>query len=294
MNNYVLSCCSTVDLTREYLEKRKIQYICLHFEVDGEAYEDDFGESLSADALYTAMEAGAETKTSQINVAEFEEYFEKILKTGKDIFHLSISSGVSGTYNSACIAKSMLKERYPERKLIIVDSLGGSSGSGLMLERLADLRDEGKSIEELSEWAEEHKLELQHWLFSTDLKYFVKGGRISKTSGFVGNLLNICPLIDVSVEGKLTPRRKIRTKKKVIEAIVEQMEKLAQGGKDYRDKCFMCHSGCYEDARKVASLIEERFSKLKGKVEIYNIGPAIGCHSGPGTVGIFFWGQKRV
>ena len=113
-------------------------------------------------------------------------------------------------------------------------------------------------------------------------------------SGFVGNLLNICPLIDVSVDGKLTPRRKVRTKKKVMEAIVEQMEALAQKGLDYSEKCFMCHSGCLEDAKKVAQMIEEKFLKLKGKVEIYNIGPAIGCHAGPGTVGVFFWGAKRV
>ena len=294
MSDFILSCCSTVDLTKEYLDKRNIHFISLHFEVDGKAYTDDFGESISADELYKAMLAGSETKTSQVNAMEFEEYFETFLKEGKDILHLSVSSGVSGTFNSANIAKMELEERYPERKIFIVDSLGGSSGNGMMVEALADMRDEGKSIEELYAWIEEHKLELQHWLFSTDLSFFVKGGRISKTSGFVGNMLNICPLIDVSVDGKLTPRRKVRTKKKVMEAIVAQMELLARKGLDYSEKCFMCHSGCLEDAKKVAAMIEERFQKLKGKVEIYNIGPAIGCHAGPGTVGVFFWGAKRV
>ena len=294
MSNFILSCCSTVDLTQEYLEKRDIHYISLHFEVNGKAYNDDFGKSISADELYSAMVAGADTKTSQVNAVEFEEYFEAFLKEGKDILHLSISSGVSGTVNSAYIAKRELEERYPERKILVVDSLGGSSGSGMMIEKLADMRDEGNSIEEIFDWIEEHKLNLQHWLFSTDLTYFVKGGRISKTSGFVGNLLNICPLIDVSAEGKLTPRRKIRTKKKVMEAIVEQMEQLANKGLDYSEKCFMCHSGCLDDAKKVAEMIETKFKKLKGKVEIYNIGPAIGCHAGPGTVGVFFWGAKRV
>ena len=293
MKNFILSCCSTVDLTKEYLEKRDIHYISLHFEVDGKAYDDDFGQSISADELYSAMVSGADTKTSQVNAVEFEEYFEKFLKEGKDILHLSISSGVSGTVNSAYIAKRELEERYPDRKILVVDSLGGSSGSGMMIEKLADMRDEGKSMEELYDWIEEHKLNLQHWLFSTDLTYFVKGGRISKTSGFVGNLLNICPLIDVSADGKLTPRRKIRTKRKVMEAIVEQMELLANKGLDYSEKCFMCHSGCLDDAKKVAEMIESKFKKLKGKVEIYNIGPAIGCHAGPGTVGVFFWGAKR-
>ena len=240
------------------------------------------------------MVAGADTKTSQVNAIEFEEYFESFLKEGKDILHVSVSSGVSGTYNSANIARNELLERYPERKILIVDSLGGSSGSGLMMEKLADLRDEGKSMEEIYEWVEEHKLELQHWLFSTDLTFFVRGGRISKTSGFVGSLLNICPLMDVSADGKITPRRKIRTKKKVMEALVEQMETLAKNGLEYCDRCFVCHSGCLEDAKKVAGMIKERFKRIKGEVEIFNIGPAIGCHAGPGTVGLFFWGQKRV
>ena len=119
-------------------------------------------------------------------------------------------------------------------------------------------------MDEIYEWAEEHKLEIQHWLFSTDLTFFVRGGRISKTSGFVGNLLNICPLLDVSAEGKITPRRKIRTKRKVMEALVEQMETLAKNGLEYCDRCFVCHSGCLEDARKVAGMIKERFKKIKG------------------------------
>ena len=294
MKDFILSCCSTVDLTREFLKKRAIEFISLHFEVDGVPYTDDFGESIAADDLYEAMVAGADTKTSQVNAIEFEEYFESFLKEGKDILHVSVSSGVSGTYNSANIARNELLERYPERKILIVDSLGGSSGSGLMMEKLADLRDEGKSMEEIYEWVEEHKLELQHWLFSTDLTFFVRGGRISKTSGFVGSLLNICPLMDVSADGKITPRRKIRTKRKVMEALVEQMETLAKNGLEYCDRCFVCHSGCLEDAKKVAGMIKERFKRIKGEVEIFNIGPAIGCHAGPGTVGLFFWGQKRV
>ncbi len=294
MSDFVLSCCSTVDLSKELLEKHNIHFISLHFEVDGKPYADDFGNSISADELYAAMVAGADTKTSQVNVIEFEEYFETFLKAGKDILHVSVSSGVSGTYNSACVARNLLEERYPDRKIYIVDSLGGSSGSGLFVQKLAELRDTGYTMDELCEWAEEHKLELQHWLFSTDLTFFIKGGRISKTTGFVGNLLNICPLMDVSAEGKITPRRKIRTKRKVMEAMVGQMELLAQKGLEYSEKCFMCHSGCLEDARKVASMIEAKFTKLKGKVEVFNIGPVIGCHAGPGTVGLFFWGAKRV
>jgi DegV family protein with EDD domain len=237
---------------------------------------------------------GAETKTTQLNASEFEAYFEPFLQQGKDILHVCISSGISGTFNSANIAKTNLEEKYPERRILIADSLGGSSGYGLMMDQLADLKEAGLSMDELYAWIEERRLHIQHWFFSSDLTFFVKGGRISKASGLVGNLLNICPLIDVNAEGKMIPRFKIRTKRKVMDAIVQQMELLAEDGLDYSGKCYMSHSLCYEDARKVADMIEARFPKLQGPVEINPIGTIIGCHAGPGTVAIFFWGSKRV
>ena len=135
---------------------------------------------------------------------------------------------------------------------------------------------------------------MQHWFFSTDLTFFVKGGRVSKTSGFVGNMLNICPLLNVDVDGKLIPRFKIRTKRKVIEAIVNQMEQHAENGHEYNGKCYISQSACYDDARAVADLIESRFPKLQEKVQIYNIGTTIGSHTGPGTVALFFWGDERI
>lgn len=293
MNKYVISCCSTADLTKEHLKKRDISYICFHYELDGVQYMDDLGESMPFDKFYQAMADGADTKTSQINASEFEEYFEPFLKEGKDILHVTLSSGISGVYNSANIAKDMLEERYPERKIYIIDSLAASSGYGLFMDRLADLRDSGMEIDELRDWAQEHRLNMQLWFFATDLTFFVKGGRVSKTSGFVGNLLNICPLLNVDFEGRLIPRFKIRTKKKVIEAIVKQMETYAQNGLDYDGKCYISQSACYEDAKKVADLIEARFPHLNGKVLINNIGTTIGSHTGPGTVALFFWGAKR-
>jgi DegV family protein with EDD domain len=161
------------------------------------------------------------------------------------------------------------------------------------MDKLADLRDEGKSIDEVYTFAEENKLKLNHWFFSSDLTFFVKGGRVSKTAGFVGGVLNICPLLNVNYEGKLIPRQKIRTKKKAIVEIVDKMESLAEGGLDYSGKCFISNSACYEDAKAVADLIEQRFPKLCGKVRIENIGTTIGSHTGPGTVALFFWGAER-
>ena len=293
MNHYVLSCCSTVDLKKEHLERRNLKYICFHYELDGKEYRDDLGETIPFADFYEAMSRGAETKTSQINADEYGEYFERFLKEGKDILHVTLSSGISGSINSAMIAKNMLEEKYPDRKIYIVDSLLASSGYGLLMDQLANLRDEGKTIDEVYRWAEENKLKAHAWFFSTDLTFYVKGGRISKTSGFVGGILNICPLLNMDREGKLIPRQKIRTKKKVMDAMVEQMEQFAWDGVDYSNKCYLSHSGCLEDAKAVAEKIESRFPKLKGKVEINDVGTTIGSHTGPGTVALFFWGEGR-
>ena len=179
MANYVLSCCSTADLSAEHFQERDIHYVCFHYELNGKTYSDDLGKSMPFDRFYAALAAGGETKTSQVNVEEFEAYFTPFLEQGMDILHVCLSSGISGVSNSANIAKKDLEEKFPDRKIYIVDSLGASSGYGLLMDRLADLRDSGMGIEELDQWAEEHKLNLHHWFFSTDLSFYVKGGRIS-------------------------------------------------------------------------------------------------------------------
>lgn len=294
MSKYILSCCSTVDLSPEHLENRDIHYICYHFSLDGKQYSDDLGKSVPFDVFYRAIANGAETKTSQVNVDEFIAYFTPFLEQGLDILHVSMSSGISGTFNSATIARNDLLEKFPERKILIVDSLAASSGYGLLMDKLADLRDAGLTIDELYEWTRSHKLELHHWFFSTDLTFYVKGGRITKASGWFGTLLKICPLLNVSNLGKLIPREKIRTKTKVIQAIVDKMELYANDGLNYNGKCYICNSACYEDARAVADLIESKFKNLNGKVLINSIGTTIGSHTGPGTVAVFFWGTPRV
>nr|MDD6336474.1 DegV family protein [bacterium] len=293
MASYVLSCCSTADLTQQHFINRDIHYICFHYYLDGKEYTDDLGQSMPFDRFYKAMADGAETKTSQVNVDEFIAYFTPFLEEGKDILHVCLSSGISGVYNAAKLAAGMLAEKYPQRKLYIVDSLGASSGYGLLMDKLADLRDGGMDIDSLNDWVNAHKLELHHWFFSTDLSFYVKGGRISKAAGWFGTLLQLCPLLNMDNLGRLIPRYKARGKKRVIEAIVERMEQNAQGGHDYNGKCYICHSACYEDARAVADGVEARFPKLNGQVEIYSIGTTIGSHTGPGTVALFFWGDMR-
>ncbi len=294
MADYCLTCCSTADLTKEHFDRRNIKYICFHYELDGKDLLDDLWQSKKPQELYKEMLEGAMTKTSQVSIGEYTEFFESILKEGKDILHLTLSSGISGTYNSAELAAKDLSEKYPDRKIYVVDSLAASSGFGLIIETLADMRDEGKTVDELYNWICENKLRLHHWFFSTDLTFFIRGGRVSKVAGFFGTVLKICPLLNVDFEGKLIPREKVPSKRKVIRRIVEKMEENAENGLDYSGKCFISHSDCYEDARAVADLVESKFTKLNGKVQIMDIGATIGSHTGPGTVALFFWGTQRV
>lgn len=293
MNDYVISCCSTADLTEEHFSQRNIHYINFHFSIDNKNYIDDLGKTISYDEFYMKMAEGAVTKTSQVNSDEFINYFEDFLKEGKDILHVCLSSGLSGVINSATIAKNELESKYPERKIYIIDSLGASSGYGLIMDKLADLRDEGKSIDEAKDWIEEHKLELHHWFFSTDLSFYVRGGRISKAEGWFGTLLNICPLLNMDDTGHLIPRLKLRGKKRVCKEIVNKMVEHAKDGINYSDKCYISQSACYEDAKLVADMVEEQFPHLNGNVEINHVGTTIGSHTGPGTVALFFWGDKR-
>ena len=294
MADYILSGCSAADLTREHFERINVKYICFHYMMDDVLYPDDLGATMSAEEFYRRMSEGAMTKTSQVNIAEYVDYFSAFCEQGKDIVHVTLSSGISGTYNSARSAALIVRERYPARQIHIVDSLGASSGYGLLLDTAAAMRDKGLSAKELADWLRENRLKVHHWFFSTDLSSYVRGGRISKTAAFFGGVFEICPLLNMDDAGRLVPRQKIRTKKNVIREIVQRMVENAEGGTDYSGKCFISMSACREDAEEVARLIEEKFPKLNGKVLINNIGGLIGAHTGPGTVALFFWGSERV
>ncbi len=293
MNDYIISCSSTADLSKEHFERIGVPYVCFHFTIDGKTYPDDLGESIPFKQFYDRMAAGSMTSTSQVNIDEFVQFFSGLLDTGRDLIHIELSSGLSGSYNSACAAAEMLREKYPDQKLYVVDSLGASSGFGLLVNTLAEKRAAGMDIDELHDWVEKNKLRLHHWFFSTDLKYYVRGGRVSKTAGFLGNLLNICPMLNMDYLGRLIPRAKIRTKKRAVRDIVDRMEQHAENGLDYSGRCYICNSDFQADAEEVARLVEERFPKLNGKVEIYSIGTVIGSHAGPGTIALFFWGDER-
>lgn len=294
MSDFILSCCSTADMPKSFFEERNVAYVCFHFNMDGKDYPDDLGESMPFPEFYKRIEEGAQPTTSQVNVDEFTNFFEPFLKEGKDILHVSLSSGLSGSFNSASIAARDLMEKYPGRTIKVVDSLGASSGFGVLMTYLADLRDEGKSLTEVYDWAEKNKLRVHHWFFSTDLTSYKRGGRISATSAMVGTLLGICPLLNMDNEGHLIPRKKIRTKKKVIEELVNMMKEHVEDGPDYKGYCYISNSACEEDAEKVRDLVEAYCPNLKGKILINSIGTVIGSHTGPGTVALFFLGDERV
>ncbi len=293
MSDYVLSGCSSADLSKEHFERIRVSYICMHFTLDGVTYADDLGQSMPADEMYARMAKGATTSTSQISIGEYVDYFSAFCEKGLDIVHVSLSSGISGTYGSAANAALIVKERYPDREIYVIDSLGASSGYGLLLDTAAAMRDSGMGARELADWIEANRLRLHHWFFSTDLSSYVRGGRISKTAAFFGGVLQICPLLNMDNLGHLIPRSKIRTKKNVIREIVVRMVEHAEKGTDYDGKCFISMSACRADAEAVASLVEQKFPKLNGRVLINNIGGLIGAHTGPGTVALFFWGDER-
>lgn len=293
MTKFALTCCSTADLSAEYFTAHEIKWAPFHFTLDGKEYDDDLGQTIPFDEFYARIAAGAEPVTSQVNVAQYEALWEPLLATGQDIVHLSLSTGLSGSYNSACLAKESLAERFPDRKIFVVDSLGASSGYGLLVDAVCTLRDAGESAQTAAAWAEANKLRVHHWFFSTDLTSYYRGGRISKTAHIFGTMLGICPLLNMDHLGRLIPRDKYRGKKKVIEEIVARMVSHAEGGLSYSGKCFISQSACLKDAQEVAALIEKTFPKLDGPVLINSVGTTIGSHTGPGTVALFFFGDER-
>lgn len=294
MKHFSLTACSTADMPLEFFRNNDIPFACFHFIMDGKEYSDDLGQSMPFDVFYKKIAEGASPTTSQVNAEDYEKMWEPLLASGSDVLHITLSSGISGTINSANVAKEAMLQKFPERKITIIDSLGASSGYGLLVTTALKMRDDGNTLEETEDWLEKNKLRLHHWFFSTDLTSYYRGGRISRASAMFGTLLKICPLMNMNTSGELIPREKIRTKKKVIEEIVSRMEQHAENGLNYSGKCYISNSGCYEDARAVADLVEATFPHLDGKVLINSVGTVIGAHTGPGTVALFFFGDERV
>lgn len=290
---FTLSCCSTVDLPYSYMADRDIPVLFYTYVVDGREYVDDMGRDPEAlPRFYRFLEEGKLPQTSQINVGTYLSFFEKLLQKG-DLLHIAFTSGQSGSVHNAMLAAKELQEKYPDRKLIVIDSLCSSSGYGMLVDTVADLRDEGKSIEEAAQWVRENRNTVHHQFFSSNMTQFRRTGRVSGAAAMVATIMSICPIMRLDDAGAIKAYGKVRGKKKAVETTIEAMAKHAQGGENYDKRCYVCHSQCPEDAQMLIDGLEARFPRIKGKIRLCDIGTIIGSHSGPGTVAVFFYGDER-
>lgn len=287
MSDYIISVNSTVDLPKEWLTERNVPVIPLKYTIDGETYEDMNG--LSSKEFFQKLREGKMAVTSQVNPGEAKAALETMLQEGKDVLHLGFSSGLSGTYNSVRIAGEELKPKYPNRKIIVIDSLCACLGEGILLYYALKLKEEGKTIEEVAKWVEENKLHVCHFVTVDDLNHLQRGGRVSKTTAILGTMVQIKPVIHVDNQGYLQVIGKERGRKKSLNKIVDMAAKQAEGWEN--DIVMITHGDCIEDAQYVAELVEEKMGVTN--ILINNIGTVIGSHTGPGVVAVFSMGQSR-
>jgi len=290
MRDYVIITDSTTDLTEELINELDITVIPMEFNIDGKVYLNYSDErDISYKEFYDFLRNGKNSTTSLINTATFTELFEPILEDGKDILYIAFSSGLSGTYNSSCVAAQMLSEKYTDSKIYTVDSLSASMGEGLLVYHAAKNKKEGMNIDELKDWVENNKLNLCHWFTVDDLHHLKRGGRLSSAAAIVGTMLNIKPVLNVDNEGHLIPVEKVRGRKLSITAMLKMMEKTAINPEE--QTIFISHGDCLEEAEFLANLVKEKLNVKDIKMNY--IGPVIGSHSGPGTIALFFLGTER-
>lgn len=288
MREYVIITDSTVDLPKEYIkEELGISYIPLSYIVDGVTYEDMSG--LSGKEFFDKIREGSMPTTSQINPEQAKAAITPYLEQGKDVLYLGFSSGLSGSYNSVRMGMEELKEAYPEAKLIAIDTLCACLGEGLLVYKAVNLQRDGKTIDQVAQWAEDNKMHVCHFVTVDDLFHLHRGGRVSKATAIVGTMVKIKPIIHVDEKGTLQVITKERGRKKSLNKIVDM---AAESAKDMENDIVMItHGDCEEDAQYVAQLVKEKMGV--GKVLINCIGTVIGSHTGPGVVAVFCMGEKR-
>ena len=289
---FTLSCESTVDLPYAYVSGRDIRVLFYSYTVDGKMYDDDMGRNPDALPQFYRMLSEHIPQTSQLNISQYIDYFEPLLEQG-DVLHVAFGSGMSNSVNNAMQARNILMEKYPNRKLVVIDSYCSSSGYGLLVDGAADLRDEGKSMEEIEAWLLYNVRRVHHQFYSTDLKYYRRSGRMSGPAATIASILNICPIMRLDWSGRIKAYDKVRGKKAALERTMTEMKAHAEGGLDYPGKCFVCHSNCLPEAEQTVAAIREQFPHIQGEIRICAIGTIIASHCGPGTVAVFFFGDER-
>ena len=290
MSDFVILTDSSADLGADMVQQLDVQVLPLSFSMGQQIYHNyPDNREIDPHAFYQLLRQGEVATTSAVNVAQYTDALEPLLQAGKDVLVLAFSSGLSTTYNSSRIAVEELSEKYPERKLYTVDTLCASLGQGLLVYLAAKLRSEGRSIEEVRDWAEENKLHMCHQFTVDDLHFLKRGGRISATTAVVGSMLQIKPVLHVDNEGHLINIAKARGRQASLKALVDKMEKTAIDPAN--QVVFISHGDCLEDAHTVEKMVKERF----GVKEVYinYVGPVIGAHSGPGTLALFYVGSER-
>ncbi len=287
---YVITTDTTADLPEEYLVKHNISVMSLTYTLNGTTYDRE--HPLDVKEFYDTMRNGALPTTSQVNPEIAKSIFKEVAEKNQcDILHIAFSSGLSGSYGSACIAASELEEENFPFRVVVIDSLSASLGEGLLVHKATVMREQGASLDETAKWLEDNKLHLVHNFTVDDLNHLCRGGRVSKTSAFIGSIVNIKPLLHVDDEGHLTPVAKIRGRKKALTSLVDCMEKQMGSYRNQNDIVFISHGDSPEDARHVADMIQERFGIDSFLIDY--IGPTIGAHAGPGTIALFYMGEYR-
>ena len=292
-SEFTISAESTVDLPYSYMAERDIPILFYSYQVDGTEYPDDMGRDPEAlPQFYRFLDEGKLPSTSQINTGHYLEFFEGLLQKG-DLLHINFGSGMTTSVNNAFEAADELREKYPDRKIVVIDSYCSSSGYGMLVDYAADMRDRGCSLDEIIEWVEAHCHKIHHQFFCTDLKYFRRSGRISGAAATVASVLGICPIMRLDDGGRIIVYDKVRGKNKAIKRTIDTMREHAEGGADYSGKCFVCNSNCPEIAEQVKAAVAEAFPHIDGDIRICDIGTIIASHSGPGTCAVFFIGDDR-
>lgn len=291
--NFILSCESTVDLPYSYVSGRNMPVLFYSYSIDGQEFPDDMGRDPEAlPQFYRFLEEGKMPSTSQTNVFKYTEFFTELLKKG-DVLHIAFGSGMTPSVKNALAAADALRKDFPNRKIIVVDSLCSSSGYGLLVDGAADMRDRGCTMEEIEQWLLDNRQKVHHQFFSTDLKYFRRSGRVSGATATIGSILNICPIMRLDDTGHIIAYDKARGKKRAIQRTIQEMEKHAENGLQYSGKCWICHSNSLADAQETKEAIRQRFPNISEDIRICDIGTIIASHCGPGTVAVFFFGDER-
>lgn len=289
MNKFIITSDTTADLPKDYVEKNEIGILPMSFQMEGKDYSGD--EELDIKEFYDKMRNGLMPTTSQINPTQAKSKFEEYLKNGYDVLHISFSSGLSGSYNNTRIASIELNDEYKNKKVVVIDSLSVSLGEGFLVNKALELRNEGKSIDEVAMWLEENKIKVCQHFTVNDLNHLYRGGRVSRATAILGSVIGVKPIIHVDNEGKLIPIAKVRGRKQSLTKLIDNMEKTIGSYKSENKTVFISHGDAYEEAVALGERIKEKFGVES--IMISPIGPVIGSHSGPGTVAVFFMGEKR-